>query len=33
MPQVSQKTISLVIKCLSRVAGNYAIDINPQRTK
>lgn len=31
--QVSQKTISLVIKCLSRVAGNYAMDINPQRTK
>jgi hypothetical protein len=28
MPTVSQKTISLVIKCLSRVAGNYTIDIN-----
>lgn len=33
MVQVSQKTISLVIKCMSRVAGNYAVDITPQRTK
>jgi hypothetical protein len=33
MPQSSQKTISLVTKCLGRVATNYAMDINPQRTK
>lgn len=33
MPQASQKTISLVTKCLGRVAANYAMDINPQRTK
>lgn len=33
MHPVSQKTISLIIKCLSRVSTNYGLDINPQRTR
>lgn len=33
MPQISQKTISLIIKCLGRVSNSYSLDINPQRTK
>ena len=33
MQYVSQKTTSLIIKCLSRVANNYSMDIGEDRTK
>ena len=33
MQCISQKTISLIIKCLSRVANNYLIDVGEDRTK
>ena len=33
MQFVSQKTTSLIIKCLSRVANNYSMDISDERTK
>ena len=33
MQYVSQKTTSLIIKCLSRVASNYSMDIGEDRTR
>lgn len=32
-PNISQKTVSLIIKCMSRVATSYSLDINEQRTQ